>query len=297
MRPPISPFVDARALGRIRNLALAARTVVDGYLAGHHPSPRSGGGVEFDQFRSYEPGDDLRRVDWRVFARSDRFYVRESEVERDIVVRFVLDATRSMAVPDGDGTKLDAARSLVATLAVLADRQGDRPSLHVVGGSGGAATVEGGRGPGPLIHRLETLEPAGEWPDHGLGASSGFPVTGRRALVVVVSDLFQEEDEIERDLRAVAAAGHDVLLFHLLTREELEFPWSENRVFEDLETGRTLAATGSDLRGAYLARRDEELARWRRFAAGRRIHYRLTVTDEPLADLLRDTLLRRARAR
>lgn len=296
MRSSLSPLVDARALGRVRNLALAARTVVDGYLAGHHPSPRSGGGVEFDQFRSYEPGDDLRRVDWRVYARSDRFYVRESEVERDIVVRFVLDATRSMAVPDGEGTKLDAARAIVATLAMLADRQGDRPALHVVGTGRGAGTAEGGRGPGPLIHRLETLVPEGAWPARGLG-TAGFPVTGRRALVVFVSDLFQEEDEIERDLRALAAAGHDVLLFHLLTREELEFPWRDDRVFEDLETGRTVSAAGPGLREEYLARRDEELARWRRFAAGRRIHYRRTVTDEPLVDLLADTLLRRRRSR
>lgn len=296
MRPPLSPFVDARALGRVRNLALAARRVVDGYLAGHHRSPRSGGGVEFDQFRSYGPGDDLRRVDWRVYARSDRFFVRESEVERDIVVRFVLDATASMSVADGEGTKLDAARGLVATLAVLADRQGDRVALHTVGEGRGAGTLEGGRGPGPLIHRLERLEARGRWPARGL-AELGFPLTRRRALVVVVTDGFQEGDEIERDLERLVTAGHDVLLFHLLTRDEIEFPWREDRVFRDLETGETVAAAGTDVRRVYLAARDAALAEWRRFTAARDVEYRLTPTDEPLDEVLSTTLLRRREAR
>ena len=130
MSLPASRLLEPATLAGIKDLRLIARTLVEGYLTGLHLDPRPAAGVEFSQYRSYEPGDDLRRVDWRAYARSDRFLVRESEVERDVNVRFLLDASASMAHRDGPLTKFDYARMLVASLAYLVDRQGDRITFH-----------------------------------------------------------------------------------------------------------------------------------------------------------------------
>ena len=281
-----SRFVDARALGQMRPLGLMARRLVDGYLAGHHRSPRPGEGAELLQFRSYEPGDDLRRVDWRAYARSDRFFVRESEVERDIVVRFVVDATASMGVAEATGSKLDAARAIAATMAMLADRQGDRVLLHVVGdGSGQGTATGGGRGLSSFFSQLELAEAAGCWGDRGL-AKAGMPPRRRRDLVVFVSDLFEQADEIERDLSRLAAVGHDVLVLQLLHRSEFGFLVPEEAVFRDAESGRRLAVATPGLRTEYLARRDAELESWRRRCDRWGFSYRLVMTDEGIGEWL-----------
>lgn len=295
--PQRSRFVDARALGRARLLGLMAQRLVDGYLAGHHRSPRPGEGAELLQFRAYEPGDDLRRVDWRAYARSDRFFVRESEVERDIVIRFVLDATASMAVAEAgtEGSKLDAARSVVATLAMLADRQGDRVHLHVVGEGAGSGTPRGGaRGLSGLYSQLESVEAVGEWGHRGL-ATSGFPPRRRRDLVVLVSDLFQKGQEIEEDLGRLAAVGHDVIVVQLLHRSEHDFVVPAEAVFRDAESGRRVAVATAGLRSEYLARRDAELEHWRQLCARRGHAYRLVMTDQELSEWL-PLLLRSRRA-
>ncbi len=276
--------------------------MVDGYLAGHHGSPQPGEGVELLQFRAYEPGDDLRRVDWRAYARSDRFFVRESEVERDIVVRFVLDATASMGVAEfasggqrGDaaaGTKLDAARGIVATLGVLADRQGDRVALHVIGDGarGGRAARLGGLS--MVFSQLESITAGGRWGDRGL-ARAGLPPRRRRDLVVVVSDLYQEADEIETDLGRLAAVGHDVVVLHLLHRSEYEFLLPEEGVFRDAETGELRVVSTSGLRAEYLARRDTELAAWQRLCQRRGFTYQRVLSDESMVDWLPRLLQRR----
>jgi uncharacterized protein (DUF58 family) len=274
-----------------------AQRLVDGYLAGHHRSPRPGEGAELLQFRAYEPGDDLRRVDWRAYARSDRFFVRESEVERDIVVRFVLDATSSMSVADAgsEGSKLDAARSVVATLAMLADRQGDRVHLHVVGEGAGSGTPRGGgRGLSGLFSQLESVEAVGQWGDRGL-ARAGFPSRRRRDLVILVGDLFQHGQEIEEDLGRLAAVGHDLIVVQLLHRSEHDFVVPPEAVFREVESGRRMAVATAGLRAEYLARRDSELEHWRRLC-GRRGHtYRLVLTDQGLSEWL-PLLLRSRRA-
>ena len=112
-----SRFLDPEALAGIRDLELVARTVVEGFLAGRHRDPRPGAGVEFNQYRGYQPGEDPKRIDWKAYARSDRLYIREAEVERDVTVRFLLDGSASMAHRDGEISKFDYARFLTASLA------------------------------------------------------------------------------------------------------------------------------------------------------------------------------------
>ena len=160
-------FIDPRILAAIADLPLLAKTVVEGFMLGVHQSQRPGAGQEFNQYRSYQPGDDLRRVDWKTYARSDRFYVRESEVETSIGVRFLLDASASMAHTDGAIVKFDYARFLVAALGYLAYQQGDMIGCHSLP-ENHASVLPSKRDHQQLhrfLHHLEKLEPGGAWPE------------------------------------------------------------------------------------------------------------------------------------
>ena len=298
-----SRFLDPVALAALGDLHLRARTVVEGFLAGLHLDARSGAGVEFQQFRAYQPGDDPRRIDWRAASRSDRYVVREAEVERDVTVRFLLDASASMAhgmVGDASGgearAKFDLARTLVACLAYLADHQGDHIALHVLGG--GMRTARRGRPARgralrELLHELEGLEPSGEWPPGGLEHHFG----RRRGaeLVVVVSDLWERGDEIRAAVRALRVNRHEVVVFHLLARDELDFSWQGDLAFEDLETGERVRGNADSLRAAYLERLKRELEAWRRDLLDLGASYARIVTDEPLERALREFLAGRCR--
>lgn len=285
-----SRFLEPRTLSGIQDLELVARTVVEGFLSGLHLDPRPGTGAEFSQHRSYQPGDDLRRLDWRVFARSDRYYVRESDVERDVTVRFVFDASASM----GHAEKFDYARFLAASLAYLVDRQGDRIAFNAITDGHPRELVDRNRQRRltRLLHMLEELEPGGRWPAwDALGSS--LARRRPRELVVVVSDMHQSTDEIDRALSALRTLGHEVLVLHLLARDELAFDHTGDVEFEDLETGRRIKANAEQMRPIYLKRLQDDLAALRRRLLDIGVAYEMLPTDQPLDRALRSFLVRR----
>lgn len=300
-----SRLLDPATLAQIRDLRLLARTVVEGFLAGQHLDRRPASGVEFSQYRSYQPGDDPRRVDWRVYARSDRFFVREAEVERDVTVRFLLDASASMAHRDRPPqalAKLDYARFLVAALGYLVDLHGDRLALQILGGGGAPAAQRPARPPLALaafldrLERVDHLRPAGRWPAWEELAAA-FAGQRRRELVVLVSDLYEERGEIAAALGRLAAVGHELLVLHLVARNELEFDLAKDFAgdlrFEDLETGERVLGNAAALRPGYLARHRQFLAGWRRRVLELGAGYELLPTDQPLDQALRGFLARR----
>lgn len=296
MSLPASRFLEPATLAGIKDLRLVARTVVEGYLSGLHLDPRPAAGVEFSQYRAYEPGDDPRRVDWRAYARSDRFLVRESETERDVNVRFLLDATASMGHRDGALTKFDYARMLVAALAYLVDRQGDRLILHAVrgGDAPGLPPARRQRRLLQLLHALESLEPAGRWPSWERLASR--MVRSRaRELVVVVSDLYEDGEEMRRALATLRALGHEVLVLQPVARNELEFSFQGDVVFEDLETGETVTGSTAAMRSDYLRRLAAHREGWRLHMLQLGIAHEALPLDTPLDQGLRSFLLRRGR--
>jgi uncharacterized protein (DUF58 family) len=306
---PASPLLDPAALARVKDLRLVARTLVDGAVTGLHRQPRAGIGVELEQFRAYQPGDDPRRIDWRAHARSDRLIVRESPVERDVTVRLVVDATASMAHADegpaGGGardtgaalTKLGYARMLAAALAFLALRQGDAVALHLVGASAvDLPPLRRRRALERMLFHLEGMEAGGRWPSwQQLGPRLLRP--RRREVVVVISDLWEAEAEIASALAALRALRHEVVLLHLMGRDELDFGWRGDVLFEDLETGAVVAGDAGSLRSAYLTRLAGWLDGWERRAAELAVTYRRVPLDRPLELVLRDVLARRRRTR
>jgi uncharacterized protein (DUF58 family) len=272
-----------------------ARTLVDGAVTGLHRQPRAGVGVELAQFRSYQPGDDPRRIDWRALARSDRLYVRESPVERDVTVRLVLDATGSMGHGQPPLDKLHYARMLAAALAFLALRQGDGVAFHAVGRAPvDLPPLRRRRALERLLAALETLEPGGRWPDWTLLAPR-VARQRRRELVVVITDLWDADGEIDRALAGLRALRHELVLLHLLAGDELTFPWQGDVELEDLESGRTIRGNAAELRAGYLPRLGGHLQRWERRCAELGVAYHRLGLDRPLELALREVLTRRRR--
>ena len=289
-------FIDPRALAAISRLHLLAKTVVDGFMLGVQHSRHIGPGLEFNQYRSYEPGDDPRRVDWKLYARSDRYYVRESEVETSIAIRFVLDATASMAHEEDGFSKFDYARFLVASLAYLAYEQGDAIGLNVVGED--AAIDLPARHFSQHLHRflyeLEELEPGGVWPaqDRLMPMMSG---ESRRSVIVFVTDMHEVDDEILQTLAKIRTLKHEVIVFHLLGAHEAAFSYQGQVTFEDLETGRRLACDADSARSAYLEAQSRALDTLNHTLRDRDIAYERLTMDQPLDVALRQYLQRRSR--
>jgi uncharacterized protein (DUF58 family) len=296
MSPYSSRFIDPAVLAGIKSLQLVARVVVDGFLLGLHQSRRPGAGLEFSQHRSYQPGDDLRQLDWKMYARSDRFFIRESDVERSVTVRLVLDASASMAHKDLKLPKFDYARFLVASLGYLAEQQGDTIGFHAV--------TDSSRLDLPprrhqhqyqsLLKALERLAPSGTWPA-AEDLQTRITATRAREIVVLVSDLHERSSEIRTVLSNLRALGHEVLVLHLMARNELDFTFEGDLAFEDLETGSTVRASSALLRPVYLGRVRRALAELRQDLLGKGIAYELLPTDQPLDHALKGFLTRRLR--
>ncbi|HEX8426461.1 DUF58 domain-containing protein [Hymenobacter sp.] len=278
----------------LRNLPLAAKQAAEGFLHGQHQSRRHGAGMEFSQYRPYQPGDDLRRLDWRLAARSDRYYLRESEVDTSLTVHLLLDATASMNHRDDNGLrKLDYARLLLAALAYLATQQGDAVGLTVLlpGGLYHLPPRADARQLTRLYHALETTEATGTFPDAGTLA----PLTARRqrALTVCVSDLYEEESEIESLLKRLRTTSGEVLLLHLLARNELEFTFRGAVTFEDLETGQRLQLDADQQRATWQQQLQEWLQATAQQARRHGFDYHQLNTSAPLDHAMREFMRRR----
>ena len=279
-------------------MSLAARQAAEGFLNGAHASRRHGAGMEFSQYRPYQPGDDLRRLDWRLAARSDRYYLRESEVDTSLTVHLLLDASASMNHRDDNGlTKLDYGRLLLAALAYLATQQGDAVGLSILspGGLRHLPPHADARQLPRLYHALATAEAAGRFPT----ADTLAPLTARRqrALTVCVSDLYEEGTEINTLLTRLRAVSGDVLLLHVMAHNELHFTYQGTVTFRDLETSQTLQIDAGQQRATYQRRLQEWLHGTAQNARRQGFDYHLLDTSQPLDSAMREFIRRRNAAR
>lgn len=249
-------FIDPRTLARVRDLPLVARTVADGFLHGIQPSHQRGVGIEFSQYRAYEPGDDPSRIDWKLYARSDRYFVREAERESEIAIWFVLDCSQSMAQASDDGawSKFDYARHLLATLAYLAQGQGDLVGFLSLSSEGNhfLPPATGDRQWHRVLKELHRVRPGGHFPGPAtiMTHMNRLQVPG---LVVVISDFHQLGDEITSFVRRVSTTQNEVAALQLECADETRFPWTGPTRFEDLETGESVLVSGRAARTGYLA--------------------------------------------
>ncbi|NBP87177.1 MAG: DUF58 domain-containing protein [Planctomycetia bacterium] len=291
-------------LARIGRLDLRARTVVDGVLAGLHKSPYKGNSVEFLQHREYTRGDDLRRVDWKVWGRQDRLYVKEFEDETNLRLFLLVDGSASMdyqpprfAATQGL-TKFDYAATLAASLAWLGLSQGDAVGTAVFDKQV-TASVPARTSRSHLASLVKALEqPRQKQPSDFLAVLRGLAETlPRRGLVVLCSDLLGDREAIFKGLQLLRQRGHDLAIFHVLDDDELDFPFDGPTRFEGLELPEDLACNPRALRAGYLEAIDKFLVEARSRAAATRCDYHLVRASQPIDSVLVNFLARRNRLR
>jgi uncharacterized protein (DUF58 family) len=289
-------FVDPKALMAIRNLELRARVVVAGFWSGLYRSPYHGFSVEFTEYRPYSPGEDTRYLDWRLYARSDRFYLKKFEDETNLRCHLLVDQSRSMSYGSLAYTKSDYARTLAATLAWFLHEQGDAVGLF--------SFDEGVRDYLPTRHRhghLRQLMLALERTTAGRSTSLTAPLrrvaelARKRALIVLISDLLAPVGELEQHLARLTAAGHEVVVFQVLDPNELAFNFQNATLFQDVESERDVYIDPAVARVSYQRRLREHGEGVEAICRKLGFAFHRVVTDRPLDQALLDFLRSRAR--
>ena len=291
---PGARFVDPKVLARIGNLELVARSVVDGFINGIHRSPFFGASVDFAEHRGYVPGDDIRRVDWRLYARTDRYYIKEYEADSNSNFSVLLDVSKSMGYGSQGLTKLDYARMLAGCLTYLVHRQRDRVGFVAFDNDVVEHVPASAKHMEVVLHVLDRLKPANPGslrePLHKVAEHFG-----RRGLLVLISDLYEEPDAVLEAIGPLRFRGNDIVVFHLLDQAELDFTFTDPSAFEDLESGDqipivpdALAEQYRDLVRSHIAGLTE------RFSANR-IDYTVVNTSTPLDHALFSYLSTRER--
>ena len=245
-------YSDPDVLSRIVPLSLRARRVVEGSVSGLHKSPFHGSNVEFSAYREYAPGDDLRRLDWRVYGRSDRHYIKQFEEESNLRATIVLDASRSMRYGEGPLSKFDYAATIAASLATLLVAQQDpvglalfdREQHDLIPPAATQAQLH------EIIRRLENTTPDRET-ELGPVLQSLAGQLKRRGLVVIISDLLTDQDEWLEGLSRLQYAGHEIIMLHVLDRDEIEMPFDDSVMFCDIEGSEQVMAEPWNFRRAY----------------------------------------------
>ena len=295
MTPGSRRYLHPDAIARIARLELRARAVVEGVLAGLHKSPYKGQSVEFLQHREYVRGDDLRRVDWKVWGRQDRLYVKEFEEETSLRVTLLVDGSASMNYASGPLSKFDYAATLAASLAWLALSHGDAVGCSVFDDRV-RASVPPRTKRSHLSSVVEVLEtPRAGRPTAFLPVLRTLAETlPRRGMVMLVSDLLGDRDGVFQGMQLLRKRGHDLVLLHVMDDDELEFPFEGPTRFEGLELPEEIACNPRGLRAGYLAAVQEFLAEVRSRSAAVRCDYSLVRTGEPVDAALVKFLSRRA---
>ena len=297
--PDSKRFLHPEAIKRIARLDLRAQHIVEGFLSGMHRSPYFGQSVEFLQHREYAPGDDLRHVDWKVWARQDRLYIKQFEEDTNMRVNLLVDVSSSMAYGEGHLNKYQYAATIATSLAFLILKHQDAVGCMTFDDKVRAKiqTLSKRTQLASIIQSLDVNKP-NDKTDLGnifLQAAQTYP---RRGMMIVVSDLFGDVAATMKGLRLLRQRGHDILVFHVMDDDELEFPFTGPTRFEDMESETRLNCNPKALREGYLEALREFLDEVRRECAKNSIDYALVKTSDPLDAVLAQFLSRRiARSR
>ena len=277
---PGAKFIDPVVLSRIGNLELIAKTVVDGLINGTHRSPFFGASVDFAEHRGYVAGDDIRRVDWRVYARTDKYYIKEFEADSNANFSVLLDVSKSMGF-GSPISKLDYAKTLAACLAYLANAQRDRVGLITFDDAVVDHVPPSAKHLDVVLHTLDKaraskpghlVEPVRKLAEH----------FGRRGIIVLISDFYAEPEEVFEAVGPIRYRGNDVVLFHILDVQEIDFGFSEPSSFEDMESGDQMPIVPSKLAADYRALVKSHIETLTKKAAQQPVDYMLLTTSMPL---------------
>ncbi len=283
MKSPGYPvhFLDPTVLARIGNLELVARAVVDGFINGLHKAPYFGASVDFAEHRGYVPGDDIRRIDWRLWARTDRYYVKEYEAESNSNFSVLLDVSKSMNFGSRGVSKLDYARILAACLTNLVHHQRDRVGLVAFDNQIVEHVPPSAKHMEVVLHVLDRLEA-------GRPGSLREPLQhlaehfGRRGVLVIISDFYEEPEAVVEAITPLRFRGNDLIVFHVLDQAELDFSFTDASAFEDLENGEQLPVVPDAFRAEYVELVQAHTEALRKRFSEAQVDYLLLDTSKPL---------------
>ena len=292
---PGARFVDPRVLSRIGNLELVARSVVDGFINGMHRSPYFGASVDFAEHRGYVAGDDIRRMDWRLYARTDRYYIKEYEADTNANFAVLLDVSKSMGFGSRGGvTKIEYAKMLAGCLTYLVHRQRDRVGFVAFDSDIVQFVPPSAKHMDVVLHTLDRLTPSGPGalraPLHKMAEHFG-----RRSVLVLISDFYEEPDAVLEAVAPLRFRGNDLIVFHLLDPAEIDFSFDTPSAFEDLESGEQLPVVPEALAAQYRSLVQAHVNGLSERFTANRIDYTLLNTSSPLDHALFSYLTTRER--
>jgi len=290
-------FLDPSVLASLDNLELRARVVVEGFLSGLHKSPRRGFSVEFNDYRNYYPGDDMRHVDWKLYARSEKFYIKQYEDETNVRCFIALDTSASMAYTSGGISKFEYARTLASALAYFIMRQRDAVGLitfddevreyipakcrqpHLIRILRSLAQLESGT-------RTDVVKPLADLASH----------LHKKSLVILITDMLDDESRVINALQNLRSMGNDVITFQIMDNAELNFPFNEPSEFIDMESNESFITSPAAIREAYLKNLNEFLEYCRKQCQSSGVDYCLINTKDPLDEALSSYISKRGRS-
>jgi uncharacterized protein (DUF58 family) len=292
-------YLDPKTLEQIRRLDVRARLIVEGFITGQHRSPYNGFAVEFAAHREYVPGDDLRHIDWKVWSKTDRLYIKEYEEETNLDCHIILDCSKSMAYGAEQGwSKFDHGSTIAASLGYLMQQQQDAVGLELFS-NGVDLVLKPSTNPShirSLMHHLQQTQPSKQSDVDGVFTKLAGQVK-RRGLLILISDLFFSEEQLSAGLEAFRLRGQEVVLFHVMHGDELTFPFDENTLFQGLEVDQQLLVDPKSLRASYLEAIEAFLARVRRVATSVGVDHVLVDTSKSLGATLSSYLAFRQKVR
>jgi uncharacterized protein (DUF58 family) len=301
MLPSVGTRIDPAQLARLGSLPIKARVIVEGALSGLHRASVHGSSVEFSEHKEYSPGDELRHIDWRAYAKGDRYYVKQYEQESQLTVYLVLDSSASMMFAGGGIAKLEYAGLSLAAIAYLVIQQQDKVGLLACGDRA-IETIVPPRARSTHLHDLlavldQLMAKGGTGDESPAAALHRIAELSRRrrCLVVLASDLFDTSDETLQALAALRAQKHDVSVLHILDPHERTFPFEGLTEFHALESTHRMLVNPAAIRRDYLERMEQFLTKTRGTLASAGVDYHLTSTDRPLDETLLSLLVSRSK--
>lgn len=290
MNATLKELLTPEILNSVSGLELIARVIVEGFMSGSNKSHSIGAGQEFSQYRSYEPGDDIRQLDWKIYARSERYYIKQAEIETNITVKFMIDASSSMSYEENKITKLQYAKVLTAALGYLARKQGDTFGLFSINDKDVHAIQPRfeQRQFIRFINELIKIKAGGNWGNE-INLEHLFDHHGKE-MIIFMTDLYDEGNDLQNFISRLKTPRNEVVVFHIMGVQEIELDFDGAFTFQDLETASTLRVDTTLFRSQYTDRVNDWMSKSRLWMYEKQINYQLIRLNDPFEKSLRDFL-------
>jgi len=289
-------LLKPEVINTVEGLSLISRIVVEGITSGLNRSASVGPGMEFSQYRGYKPGDDLRLLDWKMLARSGRYYIKQSEIESQVTIKFIVDASASMLHKEKDLTKVDFVRVLVATLAYMAHKQGDAAGLFALNENDLVSIYPKAdkKHYNRLLLELINLSNSGKWPETHI-SNKRIPNRGGKELIFFLTDMYETGEEISKFIKGLKSARNEVVVLQVMGAAEMDFSYGSNVTFEDWETGARIKVDTQQAKTEYLNALEIRLKKNKEELLSNGIDHHVFRMDAPLGEALQLFLKQRKR--